>query len=478
MIGQDKTLIAAAQALCAQGRFADAATALDRAVAIAPDASAPRAMLGDVLLQLGRPRSAATAFEGAVQRDPFLHSVCRIVDDAVTEEARSRTAVENCRQILARYPRFAPAHYDMACALLNLGRKEEACRAAERALMIDATVPTYYHPLIHAGNDLQRTRAVAMLEQLEQHEDALDPLDRASLHFLLAKAYDGQKRHAPAFDHYAAGNAIKRTLVKYDEARELGELHAIAAAFTPDRLAALRGTGCTSTVPIFVLGMPRSGTSLVEQILASHPDVHGAGEITALPDLIAGHGFSSDFATASAERLARLGADYAAKLTAIAPTAARVVDKLPNNFRHIGAIHLALPRARILHVRRDPLDTCFSCFQQNFNGALDFSYDQAELGRYYKAYDALMAHWHAVLPADAILDVHYEELVRDLPGVARRMIAYCDLAWDPRCLDFHKTERAVATASFDQVRQPVYQSAVRKVDAYLPYLSALRAALA
>jgi tetratricopeptide (TPR) repeat protein len=474
-------LLVWAQTLYRQGRFEEAAATLDQVIAAVPQAFEPRAMLGQVLLKLQRPHAAMEAWEAAIGRDPQLQAVCRDVRSITNEDERNAATVENCRHILARYPAYAPTHYRMACELLNRGQTVEACRSAERALVIDATVPTYYHPLIHTGNAKQIANAVAALEQLAQHEDVLDAIDRATLHFLLAKAYD-RSQPADAFVHLEKANAIKRSQTAYNEARELEFMQAIAGAFSPERLTALHGLGFASLTPVFVVGMPRSGTSLVEQILASHPDVYGAGEITTMPDLVnaggAGENYPAGIASLTADKLKSLGEAYVAGVTAIAPAARHIVDKFPYNFRHVGLIHLALPQARIIHVRRDPLDTCFSCFQQSFAGDIGFAYDQSELGRYYKAYEGLMAHWRDVLPDDAVLDVQYAELVSDLPAIARRMVEYCGLDWDARCLDFYKTERTVATASFNQVRQPLYRSAVGRAQAYLPYLSALRAALA
>lgn len=470
---------AAAQTYYQQGRFEEAAAILEQVIAAAPQAFEPRAMLGQTLLKLERPHAAMAAWEGAVSLDPQLRTVCRDADAIANEDERNAAVLENCRHILARYPAYAPAHYGMACALLDRGQTIDACKAAERALMIDATVPTYYHPLIHTGNAKQVANAVATLKQLEAHEAELDAIDRATLHFLLAKA---SSQPAEAFAHLEKANTVKRGLVDYDEAREIGLMQNIAAAFTPERLAALRGSGHASAQPVFVIGMPRSGTSLVEQILASHPDVFGAGEITALTDLVAKGAADADFpsglASLTPDALEQLGAAYIDQIAAIAPPAARIVDKLPYNFRYAGLVHLALPQAKIIHIRRDPLDTCFSCFQQSFAGDIGFAYDQGELGRYYKAYAALMAHWQDVLPQDAMLEVQYETLVKDLPATAQRMVEYCGLTWDARCLEFHKTERTVGTASFHQVRQPLYQSSIGRAEAFQPYLSALRAALA
>ena len=473
--------IAAAQVLYREGRFEEAAAALERAIATAPQAFEPRAMLGEVLLKLERPRRAMASFEEAVNRDPHLAAVCRPIDPAATEEARSNTVLENCRHILARYPAYAQAHYARATALLHLGRETEARQASEQALVRNPTVPAFYHVLIHTGDPRHNASAVASLEQLATVADELPIEERAQLHFLLAKAYEDQGRTADAFDQLQNGNTIKRGTIHYDEARELGRIAAIAAAFTPERIETLRGSGAPSDVPVFVVGMPRSGTTLVEQILASHPDVFGAGELTIMPDLIAdgraGANFPDGIADLPPDALARLGREYAIRIAALAPAAKRIVDKLPSNYLYTGLIHLALPHARIVHVKRDPLDTCFSCFGLSFAGEVGYAYDLGELGRYYRAYEALMARWRAVLPPDAMLDVQYEDLVADLPGQAQRMIAYCGLEWDARCLDFHKSRRTVVTASVHQVRQPLYNSSVGRARAYADQLGPLRAAL-
>jgi tetratricopeptide (TPR) repeat protein len=389
--------------------------------------------------------------------------------------------LENCGHILARYPSYAPAYYSQASTLLNLGRTVDARRACERAIILNPTIPVYYHILIHSGDVAQNASAVSALEQLAAQEDALPEDGRAMLHFLLAKAYDDRKRYEEAFTHLQKGNAIKRRMIAYDETREIGRMGAIAAAFTLERVQELRGSGHPCSVPVFVLGMARSGTTLVEQILASHPDVYGAGEVTYLPELVqeghAGNDFPADFAALPPDGLRRLGALYEARLMARAPEAKRIVDKLQYNFLYVGLIHLALPGAYIIHVKRDPLDTCFSCYTLMFAGDVDFAYDLGELGRYYKAYEALMDHWREILPEGAMLEVQYEDLVNDLPGQARRIVEYCGLKWDERCLEFHKSSRAVVTASLYQVRQPVYKSSVGRAQAYASHLGPLREAL-
>ncbi len=229
------------------------------------------------------------------------------------------------------------------------------------------------------------------------------------------------------------------------------------------------GAGDASRAPIFVLGMPRSGTSLVEQILASHPDVHGAGELLL---------FDRAIAEAGVDDLTALGARYLALVDEVAPVTKRVVDKLPSNFRHLGLLHLALPRARFVHTTRDALDTCFSCYTTNFSGRQDFSWDLAECGRYYRAYEALMAHWRAILPAGMMLEVAYEDVVADVEGSARKLLAFCDLAWDDAVLRFYETERPIRTASYKQARQPIYATSVKSAATFRANLQPLIDALA
>ena len=228
------------------------------------------------------------------------------------------------------------------------------------------------------------------------------------------------------------------------------------------------GAGDGSRAPIFVVGMPRSGTSLIEQILASHPDVHGAGELLL---------FDRAIAEAGTDDLAALGGRYLALLDAIAPADKRVVDKLPSNFRHVALLHLALPRARIVHCVRDPLDTCFSCYVTHFTARQDFSWDLAEAGRYYRAYAALMEHWRAILPPGVMLDIAYEDVVGDVEASARRILAFCDLPWNDAVLRFYETSHPIRTASFKQARQPIYTTSVRAADPYRAELQPLIDAL-
>jgi hypothetical protein len=230
--------------------------------------------------------------------------------------------------------------------------------------------------------------------------------------------------------------------------------------------------------------MPRSGSTLVEQILASHPKIFGAGELNDFGTAVARLGdrarapFPELVRAMSEEDLRQLGTNYLDATTALAPEAARITDKMPFNFHFVGLIHLALPHARIIHTRRDPVDTCLSCFSTLFTAGQPYGYDLGELGRYYRGYAALMQHWRNVLPNGVMLEVQYEELVDDLEDQARRLVAHCGLDWDETCLAFHKTQRPVLTASATQVRQPIYKSAVGRWRVYEEFLGPLTRALA
>ena len=250
-------------------------------------------------------------------------------------------------------------------------------------------------------------------------------------------------------------------------------------------MRASQGVGEPSPKPIFIVGMPRSGTTLVEQILASHPQVYGAGELKLLDRAVVEvHSTMREVLAypeialhMSDEHFRELGRRYLAGIQQLAPAATRITDKMPSNFVFVGLIHLALPNATIIHTVRDPVDTCISCFSKLFTEGNFQTYDLAELGRYYRHYKALMAHWRHALPPGRILDVKYEDTVADVEGVARRIVAHCGLPWDQNCLDFHRTERVVRTSSATQVRRPIYASSIGRRHAYGALLEPLLAEL-
>ena len=275
--------------------------------------------------------------------------------------------------------------------------------------------------------------------------------EQMSLHFALGKAYLDTADSAQAFAHLYAGNAIKRASLNYDAQATAGWMARIGAAFTPDLMHRYADAGAASELPVFIIGMPRSGTTLVEQILASHPLVHGAGELSALRLAVEKAGsFPDSVAALDADALTRIGNDYLAQVAALAPAAKRLVDKMPANFFYAGLIPLILRGARVIHCRRDPVDTCLSCYSKHFAGEQIFTYQLDELGQFYNAYADLMKNLRSIMPPERFIEVDYEAVVDDLEGQARRLIDFIGLPWNDACLNFHQTRRVVRTASVAQ----------------------------
>lgn len=300
--------------------------------------------------------------------------------------------------------------------------------------------------------------------------DSLPANKKMYVNFALAKAFEDSGDYNRAFENLRRGNTLKRGQIDYEETRIIELFRRLAAVFNKGLFERFQGEGDPSSVPVFVLGMPRSGSSLIEQILASHPQVHGAGELGGLDRLAGsaskvGHqqvGYPECVSCLDGETLRQMARSYLGHLPAIGDGKVRITDKAPGNCMHIGLIRLILPNAKIIHTTRHPIDTCVSCYSKLFTAGQHFSYDLAELGRYYRYYNELMTHWQSVLPPDAILDVRYENVVNDLVGQARRLIDFCGLPWDDRCIDFHNSNRPVKTASAVQIRKPLFRSSLQR----------------
>ncbi|HEV8028770.1 MAG TPA: sulfotransferase [Stellaceae bacterium] len=445
-----------------------------RALAIRPDFAIAHNNLANTLQALGRRDEAETHYRRAIGFKPDYAEAHNNLGNVLRVLGRGEEAVQCYRRALAFEPRYLEAHNNLGNALKELGQFEEAAASFKKALELDPKCVAAYHDLALATKVKADEPWLAAMEKLASDSDGLKPRDRAGLHFALAKTSEDLERHDEAFRHMLAANALKRREIAYDEARTFARFARIRELVTAELLRQKAGSGDPSRAPIFILGMPRSGTTLVEQILASHPDVFGAGEIDDLTLLAEAMPYPEGLPEASADQLRALGAGYVAGVRARAGAALWITDKMPSNFYYVGLIRLALPNARIIHTRRDPIDTCLSCFSKLFVGvAQPFSYDLRELGRYWRQYDALMAHWRQVLPEGAMLEIPYEELVADLETQARRLVAYCGLDWNDACLAFHETRRAVRTASAVQVRHPVYKSAVGRWRIYEEQLAPL-----
>jgi tetratricopeptide (TPR) repeat protein len=458
---------ARAVALQALQRHNDAIADYQAALAIDPDYPEALHGLGAALQVLRRDDEALPHYLRASTVRPDFPETQSALASVLQRLNRHQEALSHLQRALELRPEHAGTHVDLGSLLEEIGRIEEARACFERALEIDPTCVRAYYALFQSRRVLAGEPHLAAALAHADDVGALSEDDCILLHFALGKALADVGEQARGFQHLLEGNRLKRQQITYEEPAVRLLFERIERVFTSTVMASCRGSGNPSTVPIFIVGMPRSGSTLVEQILASHRLVVAGGERSDFREAMRSAGLddpASTFPEAvpgfAPEQFRELAAAYLGRLTALDPGAARITDKALANFCAAGLIHLVLPNARIIHTRRDPIDTCLSCFSLLFSGEQPFTFELGELGRYFAGYRGLMEHWRRVLPPGVMLDVQYETLVDDLEPQARRIIAHCGLDWDDACLAFYKTERAVRTASVVQVRQPIYRSSV------------------
>ena len=470
-------------ALQIQGK--DSLPALRKAAELLPGDAVAHYNLGNILHERGRLNEAEASYRRALQIEPDGADMHTNLGKTLQDIGRIEEAGASYRRALQIKPDHAEAHNNLGETLMESGRLDEAEASLRRALQIR---PDYLKVRLSLASvrkvkadDENLAALIAVDEAARNSATPLSGEDAVCLHFALGKSYDDIGDHAKAFPYFLEGNRLKRATFDYDPDETARRIDSIMRNFDMATMDRLRGGGAPSHLPIFILGMPRSGTTLVEQIISSYPGVHGAGELVDLAAIlrhdIAGAVFPDNLHSLDQARLTAWGAEYVAGLQRRAPDARRITDKMPANFLAVGLIHLMLPNAKIIHVNRNPVDTCLSCFTQLFKDGQEFTYDLAELGRYYVDYARLMEHWRKVLPDGAFLDVRYEDIVADQEAQSRRLIEYCGLEWDDACLDFHQSKRAVRTASMAQVRQPIYKSSVERWRPYEKFLGPLFDAL-
>ncbi len=374
-------------------------------------------------------------------------------------------------------PNATPVLGNLANLQKQLGDPEAAQQLYRRILSVEPNSARAWHELAQVRRFSTGDPDIETMLSLYD-ADGLDEQSRMHLAFALGKALEDCGDFDAAFPYLTDANRLKRLTLDFNIDAHKTAMDDLVRVFDSRFLAQHGVAGNPDDRPIFVLGMPRSGTTLVEQILASHNGVHGAGEREDLSQIVAASipGFPAGSAMLPATAFDSIGRQYVDQLTRGAGAARRVTDKMPRNFLFIGLIALILPNARIIHCRRSPMDTCLSCFTLHFPHGQEFSYDLAELGAYYRLYRGLMEHWHRVLPG-RILDIAYEDVVSDAEGKAREMIDFCGLEWDDACLNFHQTKRQVMTASATQVREPVHARSVARWRRYEQHLGPLREAL-
>jgi tetratricopeptide (TPR) repeat protein len=506
-------LLAAGWKLHQAGRLAEAEIWYRRVLAARPDHTNALNLLGIVASQMGRHELAVELILQAIQRDgrvasyfsnlgtvffgqgkldeavgayrqaisikpDYAEAYCNL-GSALEQQGEFDEAVASYRQAIDIKPDYADAYSNLGVALEEQGKFDEARNALEKAIELAPRRAVTYRLLGDVKQFDASDPHLAAMEKLARDMVSLSAEDQIDLHFALAKAYGDIGNHERSFRNLLQGNALKRQRISHNDVDTHTLFNRIQNVFTLELMRGKRGQGDPSTKPVFIIGMARSGTTLVEQILASHPSVYGAGEVNYMTNAVAKLNGSLHFpeivSSMDDEHLRQLGASYVSSINNLAPHAERIVDKLPTNFLFAGLIHLALPNARIIHTRRDPIDTCLSCFSKLFTKGHLYSYDLAELGRYYRAYEMLMEHWRRILPPGVMLEVQYEDVTEDLESAARRIVAHCGLEWDDACLSFYETARPVRTTV--QVRQPIYRSSVGRWRHYQQQLGPLLRAL-
>jgi tetratricopeptide (TPR) repeat protein len=493
-------------ALAALGRFAEAAASFRRALQLDGRFIEALENLGNVLRELGEPRESLACYREAVALDPQRAESHCYLGNELYEAGQLAESAASFRRALTLRPGYPLALLGLAAALRRQGSVTEAEASVRAALALE---PESAAALTLLG-DLHADRGeFGKAQELYEHALAGNPdfapafcglaaqrrmtsADTAwlrgakrllarrlpvahtiDLHYALGKFHNDLGQYDEAFSHYREANELgKRGTAAYEAPKLERHVDTAIVGFNRTFLRQPQAGASESEVPVFVVGMPRSGTSLTEQILASHPDVFGAGEIEfwdqALPV------FTAKAAGGEAAALSRLAREYLERLSEHSGAALRVVDKMPANFLHAGLIHTVLPRARIIHMQRDPLDTCLSIYLQNFTAMRPFTSDLESLAHYYGQYLRITDHWRAVLPPETLLEVPYEALVGNQEYWTRRMLDFIGLPWDPRCLEFHRTERVVITASRWQVRQKISSGSIGRWRNYEKYLAPLR----
>ncbi len=493
------------------GRYAQALACVDQLIVQSPGLVRAHLLAADLERDFSRPLAALQVLDKVLSTDPDrvealgrrAHILCRLdrwgaalIDcehalnlapadpDALYMRAQalqglglSARALDAFDVAEAASPAPARVLTGKAVLLSELGRKAEALATLDRALIRRPDLAEAWYSRANLTRYAPGDSDLAAMEALVDRPGATFH-DRVHLNFALGKAYLAQGDGARAFARLGLGNALKRESLGYDPGADAGLIDKIAATFSAEALASLGGMGDASALPIFVIGMPRSGTTLVEQILASHPLVHGAGEPPYMAEIAEASGFPMGPGRLEAADFAALGGRYLDLIGADAAEVRHVVDKLPSNFLYAGLIALILPRARMIHCRRDPLDTCLSCYSLLFTRGHEYAYDLDELGRFYGLYRRLMTHWRKVLPASVMLDFDYEALIAEPEAQIRRLLAFCGLPWDEACLRFHETPRRVSSSSLTQVRSPLYSSSVGRAQDFRAWLGPLETALA
>ncbi len=452
--------------------------------------------MGNVYDEIAEYENAIKYYKKALELDPETNMFYTLLAGTLRKVGQLKEAIDYCQQALERRPDNAEVYNDLGNLYLQLDQHEKALSCYQKAYELN---PDYSMALKNMGvayQELgQQEQASACYKKLEDTDDGYaeaqhyltmldntaidaenlatllrvfdDQQDRMHLHYALGKAYMGQKDYSQAFEHFRHANALKRKTIDYDAAVNSAYIDQLIDYFNEGLFQATAVAGNPSRLPVFILGMPRSGTTLVEQIISNHSEVYGAGELTAfaaieqnLQNLI-GKPFPVSLDDVDGKRMEQEATEYLQQLSKPGRQSTRVTDKLPGNFLRVGLIKLLFPNAFIIHCQRNPVDTCVSIYTNYFADGYKYAYELKELANYYVDYTRIMAHWRSLF-SDSMLEVHYEQLVQNQESVSRQMLDYLGLGWETACFDFHQNQRVVKSASNVQVRQPIYRHSVAR----------------
>jgi predicted Zn-dependent protease len=465
-----------------QERYEDAETLLARCLELDPGSDAARFSYAQALFRQQKAGMAAAQLERLLARKPRDPAYRNLLAGCLGLLGEDEQVAKLYEGLLEDYPEQPRIWLNYGHNLRAVGRSEDAKAAYKRCIALAPGLGDAYWSLANMKvGSFTAEEEAAMLIQAERPDLSAD--DRLHLHYALGKAFEDKGDHAASFEHYARGAALRRAEAVYSADANHTQMLRSKRLFTSDFFAEREGAGCPSEEPIFIVGLPRSGSTLIEQILASHSAVEGTMELPYI-GLIAS-GLTGAAVEPYPEAVAGLDGDALSKLgRSFIESAGQhrklgkplFIDKMPNNFQHVGLIQLILPHARIIDARRHPLGTCFSAFKQHFAQGQPFSYDLGDLGRYYADYVDLMAHFDAALP-DRVCRVIYEDLVEDTEAQVRRLLHHCGLPFEESCLRFYENERAVRTVSSEQVRRPIFRGGLDQWRAYEPWLDPLKRAL-
>ena len=466
----------------------DAELLLEAVLTVAPDYHAARYDYARTLLRRHRHSQALEELDKLIKIDPANRMYRTSYATTVVGMGDHARALQLYQELLKDAPRMPDLHLSIAHTLKTLGRPQEAIESYKQAAAARPSFGDAYWSLANLKTYRFTDEEIARM-RLEEAAPTTELSDRYHLCFALGKALEDAQQYGESFAYYERGNRLKKAEVRYRPESVETNARQQAAVCTADFFARHRSTGFPARDPIFIVGLPRSGSTLLEQILASHSQVEGTMELADIPRMaqeLQGREAVLDnpdllryprvLAQMSAEDFTQLGEKYIRDTRVYRTDKPYFIDKMPNNFRHLGLIQLMLPNAKFIDARREPMACCFSNFKQLFAAGQEFTYSIEDIARYYRSYVELMAHWDTVLPG-RVLRVQHEDVVEDLEGNVRRLLGFCGLAFEPACLEFHKTERSIRTASSEQVRQPIFKEGLDQWRRFEPWLGPLKQAL-